>query len=499
VIAIGQSCTLNPQKEIAMDTTGIAEPASEQPDAASAEEPPSQVDPSVLDRLRTEKWTGDIDGLLERRYIRALVVYSKTGFFYDGPQPRGISYEALREFEKFLNTRLNTGDKPIHIVFIPVTREDGLKRMTDGRGDIAAANIPIIPELQELVDFSDPVRDLSKQLVVTGPSAPPIASLDDLSGKEVFVRKSSRYSISLQRLNQQFKDSGKAPLILKEMNAELEDEDILNMVSAGVMGITVADDLVANLWSKVYEGLTVHSDLQIGSGDPIGWAVQKNTPKLLTLMNEFVKDHKEGTSFGNTLFLRYLKNTKWAKNNTEPQEVEKFRDAIAFFKKYGKQYDFDWLMIAAQAYQESTIDQSKASPAGAYGVMQIKPSTAAGDPINIRDIDTNMENNINAGVKYLNYIVNTHFKNAKFDRVNRALFAFAAYNAGPARVEGLRKKAEMQGLDPNVWFNNVELIAAQEIGAETVTYVSNIYKYYVAYKIVNQEVGPKKRSKTNNR
>lgn len=255
------------------------------------------------------------------------------------------------------------------------------------------------------------------------------------------------------------------------------------------------DDLVAGLWAKVFEGLNVHSDLALVSDDRIGWAVQKNTPQFLGLVNEFVKDHKEGTSFGNTLILRYLKDAKFAKNNTLPSEIEKYKAAVGFFKKYGDQYGFDWLMIAAQAYQESTIDQSKSSPAGAYGVMQIKPSTAAGNPINIQNIDTNMENNINAGVKYLDYIVKVNFRDAKFDRFNRELFAFAAYNAGPGRVSGLRKKAEAEGLDPNKWFNNVELVAAKEIGAETVTYVSNIYKYYVAYKLVVDDIATRKISR----
>src|SRR5688500_16972871 len=198
--------------------------------------PPPQIDPSILERLKTEKWTGDVHGMLERRYIRALVLYNKTNFFYDGPQARGITYEALKEFEKFLNAELNTGDKPINMVFIPVSREDMLKRMTDGRGDIAASNIPITQELRQMVDFSDPVRSEVREIVVTGPTGPPIASLDDLAGKEVFVRKVSRYWPNLERFNVQLKQAGKPPIILKEADPNLEDEDILNMVSAGVVG-----------------------------------------------------------------------------------------------------------------------------------------------------------------------------------------------------------------------------------------------------------------------
>jgi membrane-bound lytic murein transglycosylase MltF len=193
---------------------------------------------------------------------------------------------------------------------------------------------------------------------------------------------------------------------------------------------------------------------------------------------------------------KYLKDIKWAKNNTKPEEMQKFSSAIAFFKRYAGQYDFDWLMIAAQAYQESQIDQSRRSSAGAVGVMQIKPSTAAGNPINITGVDTDAEKNIQAGVKYLNFIMDQYFKGEPIDRLNRGLFAFASYNAGPARVAKLRKQAADEGLDPNVWFNNVELIAAKEIGKETVNYVSNIYKYYVAYKLVRETRAKKDAAKS---
>lgn len=463
---------------------------------AAAEAPPAEIDPSLLDKLRNEKWTGDIDGMIERRYIRALVLYNKSGFFYDGPQPRGISYEALKEFEKFLNTKLNTGKQPVHMVFLPVTREEGLKRMQEGRADIAVANIPIVPELRAIVDFSDPVRTDVKQVVVTGPSAPPISNVDDLAGKEVFVRKLSRYWPKLEQLNQRFRQEGKPEVILKEADNNLEDEDILNMVAAGVAGITIMDDLVAGLWGKVFETLTVHNDITLATDDRIGWAVQKGTPKFAALINEFIKTHGLGTSFGNTILQRYFKDIKWAMNNTAPTEMERFKTAVALFRKYAAEYDFDWLMVAAQAYQESQIDQSRRSPAGAVGVMQIKPSTAADKAINITGVEDDIEKNINAGIKYLDYVTRTSLKDAKLDRMNRGLFAFACYNAGPARVAGLRKKAEAEGLDPNVWFNNVELIAAREIGAETVTYVSNIYKYYVAYKMSAEEVATRNRHRS---
>ena len=453
-------------------------------DALTEDSQPVELEPSLLERLKNEKWIGDLDGLKERRYIRALVLYNKTNFFYDGPQPRGVTYEAIKEFEKFLNAKLETGNQPVYMVFIPVNREEMYERMTSGRGDIAASNIAITPEFKQKVDFSDPVRSDVKEVVVTGPSGPEIATLDDLAGKEVYVRKLSRYWPNLERLNARFKQSGMPEIILKEADPNLEDEDILDMVNAGVVGITVMDDLVAEFWSKVHDRLTVHSDAVLAEGDQIGWATQKGTPQFQKLINEFVAGHKVGTAFGNTILQRYLKDIKRVKNNTTVEEMEKFTAAVGFFKKYGGEYDFDWLMLEAQAYQESGIDQSRRSNAGAVGVMQIKPSTAADKSINVHGVEDDMEKNINAGVKYLRYVADLYFKDPKIKKQDKTLFAFAAYNAGPARVSQLRKQAEAEGLDPNVWFNNVEIIAAQRIGSETVTYVSNIYKYYVAYKMV---------------
>jgi membrane-bound lytic murein transglycosylase MltF len=458
----------------------------------ASEEPPEPVDPSIVERIKREKWTGDLSGMAERRYVRALVSYNRTYYFYDGAEAKGISYEGLREFEKFLNRKLNTGKHPIGIIFVPVQRGELIQGLIDGRGDIAASNIAIDPEAQAVVDYSDPVRENAPSVVVTGPTAPAVATLDDLSGKEVYVRKLSRYWRPLEQLNDEFKKAGKAPIDLKASDEDLEDEDILEMVNAGVVGMTVVDSTVADLWSKVFPSVVVHTDVTVGPNMSIGWAFRKNSPELAAAVNEFVRDHRTGTSFGNTLIRRYFQNTKFIVNANDEEERKKFRATVETFKKYAGEYGFDWLMVAAQAYQESRLDQNAHSPAGAVGVMQIKPSTAAGPPINIDNVNE-IEANVHAGVKYMRYMMDEHFKESSMDKVNKGLFAFASYNAGPARVAKLRKIAREEGLDPDRWFNNVELIAGREIGPETVTYVSNIYKYYVAFKQVEET--EKKRSK----
>ena len=462
------------------------------PDSGS-EAPESAILPELL-----APWKGDFDGMAERRFIRALVVYSKTLYFLDGAQERGISYESLKEFESVINKQLGTKALKVRVAMIPVSRDQLFPALLEGRGDIAAANLTVTEHRLESVEFSDPLLTDVRELVVTGPTAEPIATLDDLGGKEIHVRKSSSYYESLRRVNESFKHSGKQQIKLVPADEVFEDEDLLEMVNAGLMGIVIVDSHKAEFWSQIFDKITVHKDLAVNTGGSIAWAFRKDSPKLREVVNGFVKDHKIGSLFGNTMLNRYLKSVNYVKNATTEQEMKKFREVVALFKQYAGEYDFDWLMVAAQGYQESRLDQSVKSPAGAVGVMQIKPSTAADPAIGIKDVETSPANNIHAGVKYLRFVVNQYFKDAKMDQKDKMLFAFASYNAGPARVAQLRRQAQSQGLDPNRWFNNVEYVAAKEIGQETVQYVSNIYKYYVAYRQV-QAITQRKNAARNQR
>lgn len=233
----------------------------------------------------------------------------------------------------------------------------------------------------------------------------------------------------------------------------------------------------------------------MNSGGRIGWAVRKNNPQLKQVINEFVKTHKQGTHLGNVILNRYMKSTKYITDSLSGEEIQKFRQAIELFKKYGKEYNFDYLMLAALAYQESRIDQSARSHVGAVGVMQILPTTASDKNVSIPDIEK-IEPNIHAGTKYLRFMADRYFgAESGIDPFNRALFSFASYNAGPAKISKMRKETEETGLDPNVWFNNVEVVAAKKIGRETVQYVSNILKYYVAYKLLSEKLVTEKPQK----
>jgi len=433
-----------------------------------------------------EKWLGDFGGMAKRREIRVLVVYSKTFYFLDQGRQRGATYELLKQFEKFINKKLKTKTLKLRVLFIPVRRDQLIPWLVAGRGDIAAANLTITPQRQKQVDFSDPLAFGVKELLVTGPAAPEVKNLDDLAGKEIHVRRSSSYYESLSQLNQSFRQAGKPKMNLVLADEIFEDEDLLEMVNAGLIPMIVMDSHKAEFWEQIFDHIKVHSDIAVRSGGEIAWAFRKASPKLKAVVNEFVKGHKKGTLFGNLLLKRYLRDTKYVKNSIAQKELEKFEAMVTLFQKYAGQYDFDYLMIGAQAFQESGLDQSKRSPAGAIGVMQMLPSTAADPNVGIPDIEK-LDRNIHAGTKYLRFIVDRYFTDEAMDDANKMLFAFASYNAGPARVISLRNKAAKMGLDPNVWFHNVEVVAAKEIGRETVQYVSNIYKYYIAYRmVVNQ-------------
>jgi membrane-bound lytic murein transglycosylase MltF len=436
--------------------------------------------------LENQPWIGDFNEMAAKRQIRVLVAYSKTFYFLDRGRQRGISHDLLKEFEKFVNKKLKTKTLKVQVVFIPVRRDELIPGLLKGLGDLAVANLTITSERLKQVDFSNPLLSGVKELLVTGPAAPPLAILDDLAGQEIHVRKSSSYYESLARLNAEFTKAGKSQMNLVPADETFEDEDLLEMVNAGLIPMIVMDSHKAQFWTQIFDKIQVNSNIAVRTGGEIAWAMRKNSPQLKAIVNEFVRGHKKGSLLGNMLLKRYLKSTKYVKNSLSAEELQKFQQMVVLFKRYAAQYDFDYLMMAAQAYQESGLDQSTKSHVGAIGVMQVLPTTAADRNVNVAEIEK-LENNIHAGTKYMRFIINRYYKDEPIDDLNKMLFAFASYNAGPAKVKRLRKKTAAMGLNPNVWFHNVELAAAQVIGRETVQYVSNIYKYYIAYRMVTEQ------------
>jgi membrane-bound lytic murein transglycosylase MltF len=432
-----------------------------------------------------ERHVGDLDGMLKRHQIRALVVPSRSGFFYDRGQPHGIFYEALDDFQRFVNAKVKSESLKTTVTYIPVRPEQLEKALLDGVGDVVAYGVIVTPEREKVVLFSTPIDSDVKQVIVTGPKAGTLASVDDLSGKEIYVNPLTVYYETLKQLNESFRKAGKPPILLKAADPNLTDEDLLEMVNAGLIPATVTINIRAQFWSKIFTQLRL-TNIVLKEDGQLAWATRRDSPQLRQLLDEFLNGRGLGTSFGNTLLRRYLQNTKWVRNATSTEEMAKFQAYVRYFKKYAAEYDFDYLMLMAQGYQESQLEQNRRNPSGAVGIMQVMPKLAAAPPINISNVDV-AENNIHAGAKMLHNIAETYFNDDKLDATNKTLMVFASYNAGPNRIAHLRKKATSEGLDANQWFGNVELVAARDIGQETVQYVSNVYKYYVAYKLTLEE------------
>jgi len=467
------------------NTEQLNQQAVRAPSNSSPDETPAPSSAVVLP-LGYARDTGDLDHMVKRRNIRALLIMNPIGFFYDKGLPRGVMYEALEEFQKFVNTKLKTGALAVKVTFVPMRIDQIESALTEGLGDVVAFGVVVTPDREQRVAFSSPIATDVTQIIVTGSSFGSISTLADLGGKVVYANPLTTYYQNLKKANEELQKAGKTPIVVKAADPNLTDDDLVQMVNAALIPATVTTKQRADLWSKVLDHIQPHPELVLASGVQLAWAMRKSNPQLKQVVDEFVGSHSIGTSFGNTLLRRYLQNTQWVKNSTSGEELKKFQINLALFQKYAGEYGFDYLMIAALGYQESLLDQSKKNPSGAVGIMQVIPKYAAASPISISDVATT-DGNLHAGVKMLRNIEDTYFNDPKIDALNKTLFVFASYNAGPNRIARLRKKTADQGLDPDVWFNNVELVAAKDIGQETVTYVANIYKYYVAYKLALEQ------------
>jgi len=441
-------------------------------------------DTSASFRENIKVHLGDFDMMFERRIIRVLIPYSRTLFFNDKGMERGITAEIVREFERFLNKKYKgkLKKRPISVIIIATPRDQLFSDVSQGLGDIAAGNLTVTENRLEQVDFMAP-PDLQSvsEIVLTHKQVNPINSVEDLAGRTVHVRISSSYYESLKKLNKKFEQSGKEKVKIVPVSESLEDEDLMEMLDAGIISMIVVDDWKAKMWTQILPNIQVNENAALRKDGNSGWAFRKNSPLLLEELKEFYYKHAKQLGTIPYLFVKYNRQVEKLQNPTNQKNWNRYKETIKLFEKYGSKYDFDPLLLAAQGFQESKLDQSKRSRAGAIGIMQIMPSTGAS--MKVGDIKIT-ESNIHAGSKYMKTIMTNYFQDAHFDEFNKCMFAFASYNAGPNRIARLRKVAKDRGLNPDLWLKNVEIVVAENVGWETTTYVRNIIKYYFSYKLL---------------
>jgi membrane-bound lytic murein transglycosylase MltF len=449
---------------------------------AAAVESGSEDQPPMPYSFIWQPWHGDFDGMVERRVIRALVPFGGYQFYYEDGRPRGASYDLLQRLEEYVNKEAGRKNIKIYVVAIPMNRDELVPALLEGHADLIAADLTITPERSQLVTFARPMLTKVNEVIVTGPGAAPLESLDDLSGKRIVVRQSSSYFEHLGNLSKDFESRELEPPVIQLADEILEAEDLLEMVNGGVIRATVMDDYKARFWAGVFPNINVREDLKINEGGSIAWAMRNDSPLLEASIAGFLRKYGKGTMIGNDTYNRYLSNASRVRCSHTRRALGDMRELTDLFKKYAEQFGFDWLMLAAQGYQESGLRQDRVSHAGAVGLMQIKPSTAADKHVGINDVTT-VDNNVHAAAKYMRFIADRYYGDDEFSTLNQWIFSLAAYNAGPAKINRYRKEASKQGYDPYRWFDNVEIIAARRIGRETVTYVSNIFKYFVGYQL----------------
>lgn len=448
---------------------------NQKPNQEPEQKPNNEPSLSLSERIQ-KPFTGDLDKLRERRIIRVLISHTKTNFFLTSKGFRGLEYDLLTAYESYLNRGPKRQRYETHLSFIPVPFSELLPKLQQGYGDIAASGLTITPEREIMVDFTIPYITNVKEVLVSYLNAPEISKLEELSGKQIIVVANSSYIINLTKANLKLGLLGLAPIEIVKADPLLEAEDLLELVNANLYDYTVVDNHIAAIWAEVLNNIVIHPDLVFNSNSNIAWAIQKDLPKLKASLNGFIQKYaKPGRLLGNTVYKKYFKNPYWIKQPLTHDLLKKVDCLEYYFKKYGEFYEFDWHLLAALAYQESRFKQEKTSHAGAVGIMQIKPSTAKDKNVNINNIHK-IENNVHAGVKYLAFLRDRYFSSEKYTIEEQGNFSLAAYNAGPRRILRLQNIAEKRGLDPYRWFYNVEIIAREDIGHETVNYVTSIQK-----------------------
>ena len=438
-------------------------------------------DTSFLDK----PYHGDLTDMIKRRVVRVLVSYDRTNFFIEDGSPRGFEYELVQQYRRHLKTRVKQRSWPVNFVFIPVRFDQLLPALENGWGDIAAAGLTVTPARERRVAFTEPYIRGVDELIVTSGAFGNLTRLEDLAGRQVYVHAGSSYAEHLRVLSQQFVARGLLPIEILPAQKNLSEADILELLWMGAVDITVMQGHLARFWAEIYPGLVVHENLAIHRDGQIAWAVRKDSPELLESLNRSLRSNRQGTLIGNVLLQRYFRETRLIGDPLGFPGGDRLSNLKGLFQKYGQAFGFDWHFLAAVAYQESKLDNDKLSSAGAVGIMQVRPSTAAAPPVSVADI-SEIEANIYAGAKYLAHLRDDHFADLKERPRDQLDFVIAAYNAGPTKIRRLRREAVALGLDGNRWFAGVDTLARAKIGLETVNYVTRVNKYFVAYRLAPQ-------------
>jgi len=414
------------------------------------------------------------------RFLTVLIPYDRSRFFVHKGEPRGFEYELVRQFEERFNEAARGTEPPLETIFLPVPFAQLLDLLAEGTGDIAAGGLTVTTERAERVRFSEPYMTEIREVVVANTGVELGNTVETLAGRRIVVVNGSSYAEHLRALSDRFVASGLPAVEIVEAPVSVMSEDLVELVHAGAVALTVVDEHIAELWANELNGLNV-TDLAITEGNDIAWALSNRLDNaVVESINEFLIEARTGSLLGNILFKRYFEDSKWIENPLGPEAITEVSRYRPLFSKHAEANNLDWRLVAAVAFQESGFDPFATSAAGARGLMQVRPATAA--EVGVGDLNS-PDAQVAAGTRYLASL-RDRFLSEGVEPRQAVNLALAGYNAGPARLERLRQVTKDElGLDPDVWFFNVERAAAQDVGLETVRYVANVNKYRLAYEL----------------
>ena len=439
--------------------------------------------------------TSDLDAILERGYINALVDNNSVSYFIYKGEPMGYEYELLNLFAKHLNVDLK----------IKVTSgiDRAIDQLNQGEGDIIAFPLTITKERNKYVSFTKPHFNSYQVLVQRKPRGWRQMTLDaindslirnpvDLIGKEVHVLANSSFETRLRHLSEEIGGD----VIIRPDTTSSESESLIRRVATGELDFTIADHMMARVNASYYPDLDINTPVSVAQ--QVAWATRKNSPELLKAMNDWLANIKKEATFM-VIYNRYFRSPRTSVVRMTSEYSSMGGNMLSPFdsliRKGANTLGWDWRLLASLIYQESRFLPKGESWAGARGLMQLMPRTA--NEFGAFDLDDPRQS-ISAGVGYLQFL-QKYWLNKIPDTEERMKFILASYNVGLSHVVDARRLAKKYGKDPQVWYDNVEYYLSQKSEPEfyrdpivtagyckceePIHYVRSILDRYEEYKI----------------
>lgn len=442
-------------------------------------------------RNTKEAYPHDLPEIQKKGKLIAITDYNSISYFIYRGTPMGYQYELLQNLSKHLNLELE--------LIVSNSLEDAFEKLKNNECHLLAINLNINNERKKLINFTIPIGQTRQVLIQKKPEnwrKMNKKSIDkhlvrnqlDLAKKDIYVVKNSAFYYRLQNLQDEIGDS----IFIKEVG-NYEEEQLITLVNKGEIDYTIADENVAKINQTYYPNIDIETPISFPQNQ--AWAISPNTPLLTKAINNWIKN-MENSSFHSYIYSKYFKSEK-AKSRTESPymyiQSGKISPYDALFKKYSKLIDWDWRLLASLVYQESKFSPQIESWAGAYGLMQLMPSTAERFGVSKKSSPSVQ---IKGGVKFIKWL-DRQLTDSILEKDERIKFILAAYNAGLGHIWDARRLAQANGKNPNKWTDEVDFFILNKSnpqyynkelvkygylrGQETYDYVNKIIKRYKLY------------------